>query len=394
MVSVTGAAQSVIVVGGGAMGLASAWALARRGAAVTVLERFDVVNDRSSHGGFTRVIRQAYHEGSNYVPLIVESETEWLALGRRVEEQLLVRTGLLEFGPPDHPELLDAIGVCEAMGIDHEVTDAATAMRRWPFAMPDDWTTCFTPSGGYLRVRPCLEAFRAEAEAAGAVVRSRVAVERVVQSSGSVAVELDDGSRMSADRIVVTAGPWLPSLLPPALRGREQRGRRVLAWSNPQGGRNDALRRLPVWGAFLQHGFFYGFPLSDEGVTGLKLACHTNFLAEESGYIGRPIEPDTVDRAVAERDLAPLAEILAAHIPDGVGPWAHHAVCMYTATPSWDFLLDRLPDDPRVVVAGGFSGHGFKFAPAIGRLVAELTVTDVGPRHDFSFDRHLKDATS
>ncbi|MEM6995426.1 MAG: FAD-dependent oxidoreductase [Myxococcota bacterium] len=112
-----GSLPSVVVVGGGTMGLASAWAMARRGMAVTVLERHRVVNTKSSHGGFTRIIRQAYHEGSDYVPLIVESEREWLALQSRRDEPLLVRTGLIEFGPSDHPELAAAIEVCEAMAV-------------------------------------------------------------------------------------------------------------------------------------------------------------------------------------------------------------------------------------------------------------------------------------
>ena len=374
------------------MGLASAWALAKRGASVTVVERFEVVNALSSHGGFTRVIRQAYHEGSDYVPLIQESETEWLALGRRAKQTLLVQTGLLEFGAPEHPELIDAISVCERMQLDYEVTDAATTRRRWPFTMPDDWISCFTPSGGYLRVRQCMEAFRSEAERCGVSVLEGVAVQRVAQTGKRVGVVLDDGRQLWADRIVVTAGPWLPSLLPPRLRQGLVRLRRVLAWSKPQGGRDEALRRLPVWAAFLPHGFFYGFPLSDEGVTGVKLACHTNFLAEEAGVLSQPVDPDRVDRDAGAKELASLAEILAAHLPAAVGPWAHHTVCMYTSTPSWDFLIDRLPDDPRVVIAGGFSGHGFKFAPAVGRLVAELVLGEGGPRADFSFARHLRDA--
>lgn len=366
------------------MGLASAWSLARRGAEVTVLERFDVVNDRSSHGGFTRVIRQAYHEGSDYVPLIREAEDEWLALGRRENNELLVRTGLVEFGPPDHDELLATIAVCESMNIDHEITDATTTGRRWPFTMPDDWISCFTPSGGYLRVRACMEAFRSEAERAGAVVRTGVTVAEVVPRVDGVEVVLTDGTRKRADRVVIAAGPWLPQLAGQQVASRLVRHRRVLAWTNPQGGHNAVLRRLPVWGAFLQHGFFYGFPLSDEGVTGLKVACHTNFLAGDPGRLGLAIDPETVDRQVQPEDLDPLADVMRAHLPDGHGPWAHHTVCMYTATPNWDFLIDRSPEDSRVIVAGGFSGHGFKFAPAVGRLVADLVTTDSEPRDAFS----------
>ena len=102
----------VIVVGGGTMGLASAWALARAGAEVTVLERFEHVHARGSHGGHTRIIRESYHEGAGYVPLVRRAARLWDELSQRTGERLLVRTGMLELGPPDDPELRAAILVC------------------------------------------------------------------------------------------------------------------------------------------------------------------------------------------------------------------------------------------------------------------------------------------
>ena len=122
----------VIVVGGGAIGLASAWALSRRGAAVTVLERFGHVHDRGSHSGHTRVIRQAYHEGSSYVPMIQQSDREWQALGRRAGDELLVRSGLLLFGPADDPELRAAIDTCNRCQLPYSLHEGAEARERWP----------------------------------------------------------------------------------------------------------------------------------------------------------------------------------------------------------------------------------------------------------------------
>lgn len=368
------------------MGLATAWALARRGAAVTVLERFSPIHDLGSHGGHTRIIRQAYHEGSQYVPLVREAEAQWLALAERVGDTLLVRSGLLELGSPDHPELSAVFDVCERCGVPYERLDAHALRARWPLVVPDDFIGCLSPSGGYLRVVPCLRALASEARAGGAVVRANarvIAIERG-GARGPAAV-LDGGERVHGDRLVVTTGAWLPELLPDLLPTPLVRLRRLLAWTSPPPEHRAALAAMPVWGAFVRDGFFYGFPYGDEGTLGFKLACHTSSTLT---YLDAPIDPDTVDREPDARTLQVLDAFLSAHIPAARGPWAETKVCLYTATPTWNFLIDRLPEDPRVVIAGGFSGHGFKFAPAIGRVMADLALGEAPAPDGFTLARH------
>jgi len=366
------------------MGLASAWALSRRGAAVTVLERFAHVHDRGSHGGHTRIIRQAYYEDSSYVPLIQESEAQWRALQARAGQTLVRRTGLLLFGPPDDAELKNAITTCRECSLPHSCHDGAEVRERWPFVMPDHWLACFDPSGGYLRVGPCLDAMAHEAEQAGAELRYGVRVE-AIEHEATLALRLGDGTRLSADRIVVTAGAWLPELCPTLLPGKIERLRRILAWTDPAPEHHAALAEMPVWGAFLPEGFYYGFPHGNEGTAGLKLAVHT---APQQSALQVPINPETVDRSAHPADLEPLRRVLARHLPRGLGPFVATKTCLYTTTPSWDFVVDRLPDDPRVIVAGGFSGHGFKFAPAIGRHVAALLLDDAAPRPALGVEAH------
>lgn len=374
----------VIVVGGGTMGLASAWALARRGAAVTVLERFGHVHDRGSHSGHTRIIRQAYHEGSSYVPLVQQADREWLALGQRTGRELLRRTGLLLFGSREDPELDAAIRTCRELDLPHELLPGDQASARWPFTIPREHVACFDPSGGYLRVGPCMDALAQEAREAGAELRYGVQVVGF-DHGAQLQVRLADGSHLTADRVVVTAGAWLPNLYPWLLRGMLVRQRRILAWTAPAPAHHAALAAMPVWGAFLPEGFFYGFPYGDEGTVGLKLAVHTS---SRQPWLATPVDPDTVDRQAHPADLDPLRRVLTEHLPQGLGPFSATHACLYTNSPSMDFVLDRLPGEPRVVVAGAFSGHGFKFAPAIGLHVAELLLDDAAPRPELAVRTH------
>lgn len=368
------AGARVIVVGGGTMGAAVAWALAARGAQVTVLERYSHVHALGSHSGFTRVIRESYHEGAGYVPLVRRADALWQVLGERAGAPLLVRTGMIECGPAEDEGYASAIAACASAGVAHERMDAAEARRRFPLAVPEGWSACFTPSGGYLRIKPCLDALRREAMSFGAVFREGVQV-REVALGELPRVLLDDGTLLPADRVVVTAGAYLPGLLPGFMPGRLKVLRRVLAWTQPSAREIARLAGMPVWAVFAPEGFFYGFPHGHEGVSGLKLACHVPAgVSAEDG-----VDPERVDRMVHPGDLAPLRDFLARYVPTAVGEFVHATVCLYTCTPSTDFVIDHVQGDRRVWVAGGFSGHGFKFAPALGELLAEAVLSGEAP---------------
>jgi monomeric sarcosine oxidase len=358
------------------MGVAAAWALARRGCSVRVLERFTHVNELGSHGGFTRIIRQAYHEGSDYVRLVQAADRLWTQLEGRAGEQLLVRCGLLEFGPPRDEGLLAAMRALAAHGIEHEICEAGPAQQRWPIQIPEDWVACLTPQSGYLRVNASLDALRREAEAHGASFEYGVRVNEVICGGGQPRVLLEEGQVIAADAVVVAAGAYVGKLLPGFFREAKESlfraQRRVLAWTRPEAEDLAAVRDMPVWGAFVPEGFFYGFPYNEEGVAGFKHACHE---ARAMPWMDVPVDPDRVDREVSERDLAPLRNFLDRYVPAASGPVVEAKVCLYGSTPSWDFLVDTHPADRRVIVASGFSGHGFKFAPEIGELVADLVQT-------------------
>lgn len=371
---------SVVIVGGGTMGLAAAWRLAQRNVPVTVLDAHDGPHEHGSHSGFTRVIRQAYHEGSEYVPLVQRADDGWCELERGCNESLLVRSGLVEFGAPGDEGFAASVEACRAHGIEHELSTAEIARDRWPFAVPDGSTANFTSSGGYLRVVPCLDTLRRAAVDLGAEVRSGVRVDRV--DPLEPAAILANGERVCADRLVVAAGVGTAALLRDATPPSIVALRRVLLWLGVPPEQQAAFRSLPVWAGFVPDGFFYGFPYGDDGIEGLKVACHTS---KTIPGLDDAIDPATLDRSLRLSDLEPVERFLATYFPAAGQRIVGHRVCMYGATPDWNFIVDRHPNAPKTIVAAGFSGHGFKFAPAIGSLVAEMLLDQANARFGFEY---------
>jgi len=381
-----------IVVGGGTAGLASARALGMAGHRVTVLERFGHVHDRGSHSGHTRVIRHAYHEGEFYVDLVRRADAAWVALERGRFGQLLRRCGLLEFGAQDDPAYQAAGDALRHAGLPHERMDAARARAQWPFTIPDDWEATSSPDGGYLRVQACLDALRDDATAHGVEFRYGVRVREIDYGGRSPRVLVEAGDVLATDHVVVAAGAFATQLMP-WLRTTDGRQpirpqRRVLFWRRPRAEHVAVLSALPVWGAFVPEGFFYGFPHNDAGVTGLKLACHHARDPDALPSYDEAVNPELLRREVDDRDAGPVDAFVARYLPIAGEPHAS-SVCMYAATMSGDFLIDRLPDDPRVVVVGGLSGHGFKFAPVLGELVVDaLAGRDTQVPAPFRLARH------
>lgn len=364
----TGPVTRVLIAGGGTMGLASAWALAQRGAEVTVVDPRRAPHDDGSHGGYTRAIRHAYHEGPQYVPLVREADRLWCSL-EKAPGELLVRTGMVEMGSPDDADFDSAVEACEMHGIECHRLEPSQLHARFGLTVAADWRASWTPAAGYLRVGPCLERLRERAQRGGATFLTGPRVVALTERG----VRLDDGRSLEADVVVVAVGSRATHLVP-ALPVVCQR--RVLLWLEPPAGASP----LPVWGAFAGHGFFYGFPPGDEGVDGLKVACHSS--TEIRGFDDE-IDPDHLDDSLRDEDRA-AAEFARALIP-GAGGVLTHRVCVYASTPDGHFIVDRHPERPNVVVAAGFSGHGFKFAPAIGRMIAGMCLDAAAPMPGFEF---------
>ena len=364
-----------IVIGLGGMGSASAYHLARRGRRVLGLEQFDLLHEQGSSHGLTRIIRLAYHEDPAYVPLLRRSYELWHALEGEAGEPLLITTGSVEGGPEDGPMFTGALRAAELHGLPHEVLTGAELRRRYPaYAGIEDATrVVWQPDGGFLLAERTILAHVRGALAAGADLRFRSPVTSwEATSDGGVRVRVD-GAEFEADRLVVCAGAWASSVVP-RLAGLVSPERQVLAWLRPTRPELFEPDRFPVFIMDVEEGSFYGFPVHD--VPGFKFGWYHHFR--------EPIDPDDPDRTPRPKDEAALRRFAERYFPDGAGPTVMLKACLFENSPDEHFIIDRLPDAPQVVVAAGFSGHGYKFCSVVGEVTADLAI-DGATRHDIGF---------
>jgi sarcosine oxidase len=367
----------VIVAGVGGMGSAAVYHLARRGARVLGLEQFGIPHDRGSSHGISRIIRLAYWEHPDYVPLVRRAYDLWRALEQGAAERLLIVAGSIDGGLRDGTTIRGALAACCAHGLAHELLDAAALTRRFPgYHLPGDHVAVFQPDGGFLLAERCVVAHVSAARAHGATVQTNERLLHWSAGEGTVRVTTDAGE-YDAARLVITAGPWLPAVLP-ALASRLTVERQVVLWTQPLRPELFTPDRFPVFYIDTPRGAFYGFPA--DPARGFKIGKYH--------HRRERADPDSVDRTCSAEDEATLREGLAHYFPDANGPVAATSTCLFTNTPDEHFVIDRLPDHPQVVVAGGFSGHGFKFCPVVGEMLADLVLDEsAGAPSLFAIDR-------
>jgi len=351
----------VIVIGLGGMGSAAARALAARGARVGGFERFGPAHAfGASHGG-SRIIRLSYFEHPSYVPLLRTAYDRWERLERDSGRQLLTRSGGLFIGGPDSEVYAGTLLAAREHDLPHQVLDGAELRRRYPvLAAGDDVLAVLDEMAGTVLPEATVQAHLDLARHDGADLHFDSPVQSWSADGSGVVVRTAAGTHR-ADRLVLAPGAWAPHLLKlPDLPLRVER--RVQMWFAPTG-QEDAFAAMPVWlwerGDGLQ---FYGFPLRDGAI---KVALHNR---------GGVCDPDTVERSVAAEEVEEMREVLRPALPALAGELVKTAVCTYTMTPDGHFLIAMHPQHPQVVIAAGFSGHGFKFTPVIGEVLADLAL--------------------
>ena len=355
-----------VVIGGGAMGSAAAWALSRRGRHVTLVEQFGPGHKIGASHGATRNLNPGYYQ-PDYVDMLAEGLALWEELEQESGEQLLARTGIVTHGPGgDLPKVFDAL---TAAGIEAEFLDPAEAAGRWG-GIRFDRQVLHMPGGGQLNPEAALPAFQRLAVARGAEIRHHTKVVDFEVFDDGVRLTLEGAAGtevVTAAQAVVTAGGWTEKLLA-RVRGDDAAAFRIprLRVTQEQPAHFRVADAGAVWPGFNHYpgpayrGWYspvYGMLTPGEGV---KAGWHG---------VGPEVDPDHRDFLPEPTQLAALQDYARQWLP-GVDADSFEAIsCIYTTTPDEDFVLDRIGP---VVIGAGFSGHGFKFTPVIGRILADL----------------------
>jgi len=363
-----------IVVGLGAMGSATLYHLARRGARVLGVEQFPLLHNRGSSHGRSRVFRTTYVDPL-YVDLSIEALHLWRSLEKQSGRALLHLTGLLAFASRSNERFAAQLSTLQKMNLPHRVMGGHEATRMFnTFAFGAETVAFFAERNGVLLADQALRSMHDLARHHGAVVRHGTVVRGIEPMDGSVRVMVSDDS-VTAGRVVVTAGPWLKSMCSdvslPLIVSREQKV--YFAVDQPKHYQFD---RMPV---FVEYDTAtYGVPMHSSA--GIKVAADHTGAAVEPKCVNRTVEPEYIDR---------LTTWVRRWMPNASPRLTEAAVCLYPNTPDLDFILDRHPQLRNVVIAGGFSGHGFKFSILIGDILADLAMegTTTRPIERFQLER-------
>jgi sarcosine oxidase len=366
----------VIVIGLGAVGAASLYQLARRGRNVLGIDRFSPPHDKGSTHGETRITRLASGEGAVYTQFARRSHEIWRELERETGERLLVQNGLLVISGPGprasahgNPAFLDStIDAARDNGVAHEVLPHDAIRRRFPaFNVADGDRAYYEQESGFLFPERCVQVQLQAAKRAGAATHMNETVQRFESRPGHVDVVTDRGA-YRADKVVLAAGPWVPKLLPPALARAFTIRRQVLAWFQLADGVPAERYRPEAFPVFYwqlpRRQSLYGFPYIGNGEPSIKIATE---------QYDTMTTAEAVDRTISPEEIAAVhSEYVAGFLPGVSDRCIKATTCLYTCVDDARFIVDTLPDQPRVILASPCSGHGFKHSPAIGEAIAEL----------------------
>jgi len=361
----------VIVIGVGSMGSSTCYQLAKSGLKVLGLEQFSIPHEKGSHGGQSRIIRKAYFEHPDYVPLLERAYASWHELEAATGEKIYHETGLLYMGLKDNPLITGVRQSASLYSIPLDSLGVAELKKRYPvFSVPDQMEILFEPAAGLLLPEKIIPLYAALARKMGAVIHEG---ENIIdwQLEGDSVVVKTSKTNYRADRLVLSAGAGMGRLLP-AFKPNLTVTRQVMGWVKPLDPAAFRKHAFPCWTLAEPngHSIFYGFPALDDvdaiGPKGFKLAYHGQ--GEETSY-------DKIDRIPDASDERLLLDFLNRYMPGTAATAAALKTCRYTNTPDEHFILGQLPGTAgKVSVASCCSGHGFKFSSVVGEILRDLTL--------------------
>lgn len=359
-----------IVIGVGSMGSSTCCFLAERGYKVLGIEQFNIVHDKGSHSGQSRIIRKAYFEHPDYVPLLERSYHNWRLTEQKTNSKIYERTGILYMGRADSVVLSGVQNSATQYQVDVKTITKEEAGIQFPsFRIPDNFISLLEPDAGFVTPEKAIRVYVDEAIKNGARILTQETAIDWREDSGKIRVFTSKGN-YSCEKLIITAGSWASEVVP-ELRTALKVTKQMVAWVNPKDKDAFSLGKFPCW--FIDDpdkGSYYGFPIlpvSDFGEPfGLKLAHHVH---------GELCDPNHVDRESIPGTEEDLRYVLEKYIPGAIGDFTTIKSCLYTNTSDENFIIDHLPGySKKVTIACGFSGHGFKFVSVVGEILADLAM--------------------
>ncbi len=350
----------VIVIGLGIIGSGAALELSRRGLKVVALDAFPPKHTNGASHGQSRIIRKAYFEAPDYVPLLHRTYQMWRQLEQESERDLMTLNGALFVGAVNSELVAGSLKSARMHGLEHELMNAEQLTKRFPaWRLTSDMVAVYEPGAGTLYADACWTAQLMLAQKMGAHLRFGAPVISWSATDSAVSVRTKE-TEYVADKLVVCPGPWAPELLGGLDVGfRIQR--RVNAFFKPAHPEKVSIDKFPSYCIETDGKFYYGLPAIGE--QGLKVGRHD---------AGESCTAATVNRVVDDNEIGELKAFVEHFLPGQFDVCLDATTCLYTLTPDEHFVIDVHPEHGNVFVAAGFSGHGFKFGPVVGEILADL----------------------
>ena len=383
------AGYDIAVVGAGIMGAAAACEAARRGARVALIDE-SMPNPRASSIDHSKVFRFSYPDPL-YARMAADALPLWHALAEESCERLLTQTGILLLGESRELYETKTFETLRALSLPVEMLDSREAASRFPQFNAERFPyAVYDPSGAILHAERAVRVMISLARSLGVQM---IEGERVVEIKSEIfsikrgegarapAVVMESGSEIACEQVLIASGAWTRSLVPFLEKILTPTRQELIYFEAPRASQSGVVlpphanfydEKFPIFTA-LETGF-YGFPVHHAGA--MKIANHNK---------GEPVDPQSYDESVTEESIAACRDFFSEFIPAlKSAPVRETRVCLYNNTPDDDFIIDRHPEFENVVIATGFSGHGFKFGPLIGRIAAELMLSG---RTSYDIDR-------